>query len=133
MPETDPTNPPARTTRRAPVGRGAGFAGLVRLRPGAGAALAATALLAATAIAARAEEIECGCLAHRLERAENGRLMLLGAPGEGRGGDFDPASGRDHRNFPPDPLVEYRGMVLTLQFADLASGRFSGVQRLTVA
>lgn len=76
---------------------------------------------------ARAEDFGCECLAHRLERAG------LAAPGEGRGGAFDPATGRDHRNYPPDPLVEFRAMSLSLRFEDMTDGAFTGTQRLTVA
>ena len=54
-------------------------------------------------------------------------------PGAGRGGAFDAANGRDHRNFPPDPQVAYRSMRRELDFPDLVSGKFTGVQRLRVA
>ena len=101
---------------------------LPRLRPFlAAAAFAATAATAATA----AGEFECGCLEHRLERAE--RASWRTAPGEGKGGAFDAATGRDHRNFPPDPQVDYRSMRLELDFPDLVTGAFTGVQRLCVA
>jgi len=80
---------------------------------------------------AESGEFECGCLAHRMERGE--LHAWRAAPGEGKGGIFDPANGRDHRNFPPDPQVEYRAMRLELDFPDLASGRFTGTQRLRVA
>ena len=96
--------------------------------------LAATLGLALAAGAAGAEgwgAAECGCLAHRLERAERGVWRY--APGGGKGGAFDPATGRDHRNYPPDPQVEYRSMRLELDFPDLVSGKFTGVQRLRVA
>jgi aminopeptidase N len=93
------------------------------------AAVAAWGLRVASAHAAA--EAECGCLAHRLERGEMHAWRAV--PGEGKGGTFDAANGRDHRNFPPDPQVEYRAMRLELDFPDLASGRFSGVQRLQVA
>ncbi len=94
-------------------------------------ALAAITPFALPGIAAAGAEFECGCLAHRLERAA--RVELL-APGEGRSnGAFDEKTGRDHRNYPPDPQVDYRSMRLELDFPDLAQRRFSGVQRLRVA
>ncbi len=95
-------------------------------------ALAAVAAAGTPVAPARASaEAECGCLAHRLERGE--LRAWRAAPGEGKGGAFDAANGRDHRNFPPDPQVEYRAMRLELDFPDLAAGRFTGVQRLQVA
>jgi aminopeptidase N len=94
-------------------------------------ALAAALALGLAAPAAAREESECGCLLHRLEVAERAALRI--APGEGKGGTFDEKTGRDHRNFPPDPQVEYRSMRLELDFPDLVSGKFGGVQRLRVA
>ena len=79
---------------------------------------------------ATAEE-ECGCLAHRLERYERHRPTA--GPGDGKGGAFDPANGRDHRNFPPDPQVHFQRMKLALRFEDMTSGRFTGTETLTVA
>jgi aminopeptidase N len=98
-----------------------------RLRPALLAAAAAAVAAFALAAPGRAEEVECGCLAHRLERA------ALRPPGEGRGGAFDPANGRDHRNFPPDPMVDYRAMRLSLRFDRLEDRRFTGLQRLEIA
>jgi len=86
---------------------------------------------AARAAESAAWDSGCGCLAHRLERFERGGFGLR--PGAGRGGAFDAANGRDHRNFPPDPQVSYRSMRLELDFPDLVSGKFTGVQRLRVA
>jgi aminopeptidase N len=97
----------------------------------AAAALAAGAWSPRTARAGAEAEAGCGCLAHRLERGE--LQAWRAAPGEGAGGTFDPANGRDHRNFPPDPQVEYRAMRLELEFPDLSGGRFTGTQRLLVA
>jgi len=86
---------------------------------------------AARAAESAAWDSGCGCLAHRLERFERGGFGLR--PGAGRGGAFDAANGRDHRDFPPDPQVSYRSMRLELDFPDLVSGKFTGVQRLRVA
>jgi aminopeptidase N len=94
-------------------------------------ALFALPLFALPAVAVAEAEFECGCLAHRLERAAR---MELVAPGEGRSnGAFDEKTGRDHRNYPPDPQVEYRSMRLELDFPDLAQRRFTAVERLRVA
>ena len=82
-----------------------------------------------TSIARAGFEEECGCLAHRLERADR----PTAGPGDGKGGAFDPATGRDHRNFPPDPQVEFRRMQLALRFEDMTGGRFTGTETLTVA
>ena len=90
-------------------------------------ALLAASVAAVPALPGWAEELECGCLAHRLERAERR------PPGEGRGGAFDAATGRDHRNFPPDPLVDYRSMRLALRFERLEDRRFDATQRLEIA
>jgi aminopeptidase N len=102
-----------------------------RLAPVAVVAALLASAWAGSASLAASRELECGCLAHRLERGEREAWRM--APGEGKGGTFDPANGRDHRNFPPDPQVEYRAMRLELDFPDLASGRFTGTQRLRVA
>ncbi|MBL9140661.1 MAG: HEAT repeat domain-containing protein, partial [Phycisphaerae bacterium] len=86
----------------------------------------------------------CECLEHRLEWAKEQRELAAGrtnragsgsraaAPGEGRGGAFDATLGADHRNFPPDPLVTYLGMVLDIRVPDLAVPGFTAVQTLTV-
>lgn len=98
----------------------------------AGAPLLAALLLTAAAGAwPGAAEAECGCLEHRLERAAMAGLAF--PPGEGAGAVYDATNGRDHRNFPPDPLVDYRKMRLALRFDEIASGRFTGTQQLTVA
>ncbi len=74
---------------------------------------------------AEAEHVYCECHQHRLEGL---------APGEGEGrGTFNPATGEDNRNFPPDPLVAYQGMVLEVTVPDLAGKMFTATQRLTVA
>lgn len=57
-----------------------------------------------------------GCLHGKLER-------------EGRGA-FDPATGADHRNFPPDRLVDHLHVLLRLRFEDLDAKRFSASQSL---
>ena len=78
---------------------------------------------------------EDGCLEHRLERADRDAWRDAGraaGPSEGAGGVFDAANGRDHRNFPPDPQVEWKSMRLALRFEDLTSGAFTGTERLTV-
>ena len=74
-------------------------------------------------------EEECGCLAHRLERADR----PTAGPGDGKGGAFDATTGRDHRNFPPNPQVEFRRMQLALRFEDMTGGRFTGIETLTIA
>ncbi|MEY4941976.1 MAG: hypothetical protein RL254_157, partial [Planctomycetota bacterium] len=82
------------------------------------------------AFSTTAEE-ECGCWAHRMERAERDRPTA--GPGDGKGGAFDAVNGRDHRNFPPDPQVQFQRMKLALRFDDMSSGRFTGTETLTIA
>ena len=89
--------------------------------------VAAVSVLASVALAGFEEE--CGCLAHRLERADR----PTAGPGDGKGGSFDAATGRDHRNFPPNPQVEFRRMELALRFEDMTGGRFTGTETLTIA
>lgn len=73
-------------------------------------------------------EEECGCLTHRLERDRP-----TAGPGDGKGGAFDAVSGREYRNFPPDPQVQFQRMKLALRFEDMTSGRFTGTETLTIA
>jgi len=47
-------------------------------------------------------------------------------------GAFDESSGRDHRHWPPDRIVDHLQMTLELRFDDLAARRFEGVQTLRV-
>ena len=75
-------------------------------------------------------EEECGCWAHRMERAV--RERPTSGPGDGKGGAFDAVNGRDHRNFPPDPQVQFQRMKLALRFDDMTSGRFTGTETLTM-
>ena len=69
--------------------------------------------------------------AFALERAVRERPTA--GPGDGKGGAFDAANGRDHRNFPPDPQVQFQRMKLALRFEDMTSGRFTGTETLTIA
>jgi len=46
------------------------------------------------------------------------------------GGAFDPESGADHRNFPPDRLVDHLHLLLRLRFEDLDARRFTAEQEL---
>mgnify|MGYP001047754741 CR=1 FL=1 len=46
------------------------------------------------------------------------------------GRSFDPATGRDVHNYPPDPQVRFEHLQLELRFNDLASRSFEGVETL---
>jgi aminopeptidase N len=48
------------------------------------------------------------------------------------GGVFDAATGGDHRNFPPDRLVDHLHLLLRLRFEDLDAKRFTAEQELRV-
>jgi aminopeptidase N len=69
---------------------------------------------------------EC-CQFHRLEAARWARPQERRTPG------FDPVTGRNLLNYPPDPLVEYIHMRLELDISDMAIPRLDAVQTLTVA
>lgn len=79
--------------------------------------------------------VDCGCLAHRLEwarelaDAHGSRLAI----GEAAAGAYDPATGADFRNFPPDPLVRYEHMRLDITVPALEDRAFTAVQTLRVS
>lgn len=60
-----------------------------------------------------------------------GRLALF-ASDRGRGA-FDPTTGTDHRNWAPDPLVEYRHLRLDLDLVDMERARFEGLATYRIA
>ena len=47
--------------------------------------------------------------------------------------EFDPYSGEDVKNYPPDQPVDFRHLKLELVFEDLTSKSFSGIATLTVS
>ncbi|MCA9283610.1 MAG: HEAT repeat domain-containing protein, partial [Phycisphaerales bacterium] len=47
-------------------------------------------------------------------------------------GSFDPETGREYRNFPPDRLVDHLSMTLRMRFPDLSSARFTATETLRV-
>ncbi len=68
-----------------------------------------------------------------MERAAlEGERIAFGPFDGARAGKFDPANGADFRNFPPNPLVNYRGMLLRMNVPDLNQPAFSAVQELRV-
>lgn len=58
---------------------------------------------------------------------------LLEAPSERGRGAFDPATGADNRNWAPDPLVEYRHLLLELDLVDMEEGRFEALATYRLA
>ena len=102
---------------------------IARVLPFALALPLLTAVPGSWAFSVTVEE-ECGCWAHRMERAERERPTA--GPGDGKGGVFDATNGRDHRNFPPDPQVQFQRMKLAMRFEDMTSGRFTGTETLTI-
>ncbi|MGD9688252.1 MAG: M1 family aminopeptidase [Phycisphaerales bacterium] len=65
---------------------------------------------------------ECACLRGRLE-------SLAGAASRSRALHFDEASGRDTRNYPPDPRVDYVRTEIAVRISDMNDPRMAGVCR----
>lgn len=84
--------------------------------------LAAGLTLAGPALVlADVEEHEC--LHGKLERAERSAELAAG--------EFDEATGRDLRNFPPDRMVDFHRMKLEMRFEDLNDQKFTAIEDLT--
>ncbi|MEX2219288.1 MAG: M1 family aminopeptidase [Phycisphaerales bacterium] len=84
-------------------------------------ALAAAAGLAAPALALPGDDECCHHTA---------RWNAIVAPGERLPVGFDPATGRDTRNYPRDRIADYRHMHLAIDIADMNDPRFAAVQTL---
>lgn len=66
-----------------------------------------------------------GCLAGRLERSEDAAVEAAKA--------WDEATGRNRRNFPPDPVVDFLHMTLQMRFENLNDRKFTAEEKLTFA
>ncbi len=72
------------------------------------------------------------CLEHRLERAPTRRRDQPAKSSGPKSGVFDPITGADFRNWPPDRLVDTKRIKIELKFPDLASRTAECVATLTM-
>jgi len=101
-----------------------------RRRLAAGLSLLAMAWLVSQLRPAAAPAGEGCCFTDGAAACMQGRLEAAEAMVEG--GTFVPETGRDHRNYPPDRMVDHLRMVLAIRFESLESRSFTADERLDV-